>query len=104
LKTLLVKGRYVLTMDAKHKIITDGAVVVENDKIVDVGSSKKIESAYDASEVIQVENGVVMPGLVNSHNHMYGILSHGIPATNAPSDFIGFLEDFWLNSRYALPP
>ena len=95
MKTLLVKGRYVLTMDARHKIITDGAVVIENDKIVDVGSSKKIESAYDADEVIQIQDGVVMPGLVNSHNHMYGILSHGIPVTNAPSDFIGFLEDFW---------
>jgi 5-methylthioadenosine/S-adenosylhomocysteine deaminase len=95
LKKLLVKGKYILTMDEKGSVVTDGAVVVENDKIIDVGPVKKIESAHNAGEVIEVENGVVMPGLVNTHNHMYGILSHCMPVVNAPSDFIGFLEDFW---------
>lgn len=94
-KTLLVKGKYVLTMDKKHGIIPNGAVFIESDKILDVGSSKQIESSYDAGETIDAKEGVIMPGLVCSHNHMYGKLSHGIPVTNAPSTFIGFLKHFW---------
>ena len=95
MKSLLVKGKYVLTMNEKHRVISNGAVVIENSKILDVGSSKEMESSYGADEVVDVKDGVVMPGLINSHNHMYGILSHGIPITNAPSDFMGFLEDYW---------
>ena len=93
--SLLVKGKYVLTMDEKYGIIQDGAVIVENDKIIDVGSSKEIERSYSADEIIDAKDCVVMPGLINSHNHMYGILSHGIPVSAAPSTFIGFLEEFW---------
>ena len=36
-----------------------------------------------------------MPGFVNGHVHMYGVLAHGIPLESAPSDFWSFLEKFW---------
>jgi len=36
-----------------------------------------------------------MPGLVCAHNHMYGILSHGMPLNSPPSNFRDFLYKFW---------
>jgi cytosine/adenosine deaminase-related metal-dependent hydrolase len=93
-KSLIVKGKYVLTMDKKLGTIPQGAVMVEGDKILKVGSAKKIEEAFDA-EVIDAEEGIVMPGLVCSHNHMYGVLSHGLPVPKTTSTFIGFLKEFW---------
>jgi len=44
-------------MDEKQKIVTDRAVVIENNKIVDVGPTKKIESAYSTDEIVQVKDG-----------------------------------------------
>lgn len=95
LESLLVEGKYVLTMDEEYGVIFDGAIVVENDEIVNVGPIGKIESLYSFDEVIKIDDGVVMPGLVNSHNHMYGILARGIPVVIPPSTFQGFLEEFW---------
>lgn len=36
-----------------------------------------------------------MPGLVDAHMHLYGVLAHGIPVGSAPTGFWSFLEDFW---------
>lgn len=95
MKSLIVKGKYVLTMDRKQGTIPQGAVFVEGDKILDVGPAKKIEDSYDADEIIDAKECVVMPGLVCSHNHMYGVLSHGLPVSETSSTFIGFLKEFW---------
>jgi 5-methylthioadenosine/S-adenosylhomocysteine deaminase len=95
LKSLLLKGKYVLTIDERYGIIPSGAVISEDDKILAVGPAKEIESSYSADETIDAKEGIVMPGLICSHSHMYGILSHGIPVSNAPSTFIRFLEEFW---------
>ena len=94
-KSLIVKGKYVLTLDKKLGTICQGAVLVEGDKIARVGPAKKIEDSCDADEIIDAENCIVMPGLVCSHNHMYGILSHGLPVPKTTSTFIGFLKEFW---------
>lgn len=45
--------------------------------------------------VIDARDKIVIPGFVNTHMHMYGLLSHGITAPAAPSDFYAFLEEFW---------
>jgi cytosine/adenosine deaminase-related metal-dependent hydrolase len=94
-KSLIVKGKYVLTLDRKYRTIQQGAVFVEGDKILDVGPAKKIESSYSADEVIDAKECVVMPGLICSHSHMYGVLSHGIPVSQTASTFIAFLKKFW---------
>lgn len=93
--TYLIKARYLMTMDSNYGILKDGALVIEKDKIVAVGPYDTIKKEYGSEDVIDKSKSIVIPGLISSHNHMYGILSHGMPILNAPSSFIGFLEDFW---------
>ena len=38
---------------------------------------------------------VIMPGFVNAHVHLYGVLAHGIPVDEAPDGFWSFLDDYW---------
>lgn len=95
MQILLVKGKHVLTMDRENRIITDGAVAIDGSKILDAGPAKEIERSYKADDTIDAKNCIVMPGLISAHNHMYGILSHGIPMPRTPSTFKEFLENFW---------
>jgi len=66
---LIIKGNYVLPMDAELTIIKDGIVVVSENKIVAVGKAKEVENQYKASEVLDCGNSIIMPGLINTHTH-----------------------------------
>ncbi|MEJ2248951.1 MAG: imidazolonepropionase [Candidatus Lokiarchaeota archaeon] len=54
-------------------IIKDGAVVIKKDKIIAVGSTSKIISNYDLTDIttiIDASNKLVTPGFVDPHTHI----------------------------------
>ncbi len=66
---LLVYGGTVVTM-RDGRIIKDGAVVVEGENIVDVGKSRELIGKYPRGyERIDARGKVVIPGLINTHQH-----------------------------------
>ena len=64
-------------------------------KIFSVAPNEKLENDFPEDEVFTAGEKVLMPGFVNGHTHMYGVLAHGIPLESAPSNFWSFLESFW---------
>jgi len=54
----------------EDKIIRDGAIAIENAVIVDVGKSEEMLRKYGSGyEKINAKGRVVVPGLVNTHQH-----------------------------------
>lgn len=51
-------------------IIKKGAIAINNGKIVDVDKTNAILKRYDSTEVINAENRIVLPGLVDPHTHL----------------------------------
>ncbi|MBI2874611.1 MAG: amidohydrolase family protein [Firmicutes bacterium] len=68
----LIKGaRYVLTMDRERTVYTDGAVLVDGDRIVQVGKSAELAARVTPdTEVIDARDKLLMPGLINAHLHL----------------------------------
>lgn len=64
---LIVSGAVVVT--GEGKAIGDGAVAVTGKRIVALGETKKIDAAYTAARRIDAKGKILMPGLVNVHNH-----------------------------------
>jgi len=65
----LISGGTVLVMDDKDQRIRNGAVAIEGGNIIAVGKKQDIESRYTAGEIIDAKDSLIMPGLVNCHNH-----------------------------------
>jgi len=66
---LLIHGGTIVTMQ-EDKIIRDGAIAIENGTIVDVGKSEQMLRKYSGGyEKINAKGRVVVPGLVNTHQH-----------------------------------
>jgi len=86
---LIVKGKILITMDVRRRIIQDGAVAIERKKIVDVGKSTEIEKRYVGQKVINHPDMAILPGLINTHVHLYQNLLKG---TNDDSNLIDWLE------------
>ncbi|VVD59165.1 8-oxoguanine deaminase [Pandoraea morbifera] len=93
MKTLLVKNADVLvTMDAGRREIARGGLYVEDNRIVAVGTSDALPSSAD--EVLDLTGHVVIPGLVNTHHHMYQSLTRALPAAQDGELFN------WLTNLY----
>jgi 5-methylthioadenosine/S-adenosylhomocysteine deaminase len=60
-----------------RRVIKDGAIVFDDDRIVAVGKTSELERDYGSEEVLDASGKIVMPGLVNAHNHIYQIIIRG---------------------------
>jgi 5-methylthioadenosine/S-adenosylhomocysteine deaminase len=81
-----IRGKFVVGFDgSEHRMLTDGVVVYEGNRITHVGRSYsgEVDRRIDASGCL------VMPGLINTHIH----------AAGAPNDK-SFLEDIGVRPLY----
>lgn len=51
-------------------LIVGGAIAIDQNEIIDVGSEKELLKRYPHAETINHPNHVLMPGLINSHTHL----------------------------------
>jgi 5-methylthioadenosine/S-adenosylhomocysteine deaminase len=65
----LISGGTILVMDDKDHKIRNGTVAIEGEIIIAIGEKEDIENRYTASEIIDATDSLIMPGLVNCHNH-----------------------------------
>jgi len=95
MSTLLVKHAYMLaTMDSKRREIEDGGLFIENGFIRKVGYTSELPSTAD--EVLNLEDHLVLPGLVNTHHHFYQTLTRALPAAQDVNLFN------WLKTLYPI--
>jgi 5-methylthioadenosine/S-adenosylhomocysteine deaminase len=65
----ILTAEFLLTMDANNSVITNGAVAIEDGRILQVGPFESVSAAYPYFMVTKIENAVLMPGLINAHAH-----------------------------------
>lgn len=74
---LMITHGVVITIDAQRRIFSDGAVVINGNRIVAVGRRTDIEKMYTATQVIDAHGGVVQPGFIDCHVHLSQHLGRG---------------------------
>lgn len=95
---LIVGNGTVLTRDASNPFIQGGCVVIDKHKIVSVGRESEVCSEYPQADYLDARGGVIMPGLINCHTHLYAGLSFGLSITgNNPKTFLEQLTNVWWN-------
>ena len=93
-RTLFKNAMVVATMDDDSREIRDGFVLVEENRIARVGAVADCPDTAD--EVIDLSGYVLMPGLINTHHHMYQSLTRAVPAAQDASLF------GWLKTLYPI--
>jgi cytosine/adenosine deaminase-related metal-dependent hydrolase len=93
---LLVKDGIIVTMDASRNILDKHSLVVDDGRIVEIGHTVDLERQYPSAEVLDAAGCIVMPGIVCSHSHLYGMLLRGASLDiTPPSDFTQILQRIW---------
>ncbi|MBI3077125.1 MAG: amidohydrolase [Deltaproteobacteria bacterium] len=77
--TLLIKDAdWIVTMDPERRIIRDGAVAIQDDRIVQVAKTSLVEQGFKAETTISARGKLVLPGLVDTHVHNTQHLGRGL--------------------------
>lgn len=94
MSTLLLRNADILvTMDPERREIPGGSVFIEDNRIAAVGPADALPTAAD--EVIDLAGHVLMPGLINTHHHMYQTLTRAVPAAQN-AELFGWLQALYL--------
>jgi cytosine/adenosine deaminase-related metal-dependent hydrolase len=75
---LLIERGVVLPMTGEHDLFWDGAVAIDDGRIIAVGATADLREAYDPKGTIDAHEQLVMPGLVNTHMHLFGAFARGL--------------------------
>jgi 5-methylthioadenosine/S-adenosylhomocysteine deaminase len=70
--TTLISGDTVITMDAERRVISQGAVAVDDGIIVAVESTEHLHARFPDAETYRFPWGVLTPGYINAHQHLTG--------------------------------
>jgi len=68
---LLVKDATVYTVNSSFE--TAEAFAIKDGKIIEVGTSKNLESKYEATKTLLLEGKTIVPGLIDAHAHLYNL-------------------------------
>jgi 5-methylthioadenosine/S-adenosylhomocysteine deaminase len=71
-------ARYVITEDAQHRVIANGAMAIRGDSIVGVGTRAEIDARFQAKQRLDRPDAILAPGLINTHTHAAMSLFRGI--------------------------
>ncbi len=90
MSTLLVRhAKLLVTMDAQRRELADGALFARDGVIEAVGPTADLPATADT--VIDATDQIVIPGLVNTHHHMYQTLTRVLPAAQ-DNELFGWLQ------------
>ena len=91
-------------MDESFSVVKDGAVAINGNKILEVGTSHEILSKYVSGNVIKGEGKIVLPGLINTHTHAAMVYFRGIaddlPLSEWLNNHIWPAENRWLSPEF----
>ena len=93
--TILAKNAEMLiTMDGERREIPRGGLFVRDGIIEQVGLTDNLPT--NADQVLDLSNHIVLPGLVNTHHHLYQGLTRVIPKCQDSTLFV------WLQTLYPI--
>jgi putative selenium metabolism protein SsnA len=93
----------VATLGKENKVLLNGSVVTDGEKVVAVGDSAELKKRYPKADVVDCHGKVVMPGFICTHHHFYSTMARGMAIPGEPaSNFVEILERLWWKLDMAL--
>ena len=93
---ILIGNGMVLTLGKQNRVIPDGAVLIHETKIIEIGLTKYLQTRFPDARFIDAYGKLIMPGMINTHMHLYSTFARGMDSKcKAPQNFREILEGLW---------
>jgi putative selenium metabolism protein SsnA len=93
---MLITNAKLITWEAENRVLEDHAIMIEDDKIKEIGPARDLTAKYPDEEKLDARGQYVMPGNICGHTHFYGAYARGMAIPGpAPKDFPEILQRLW---------
>ncbi|MCX6027621.1 MAG: amidohydrolase family protein [Chloroflexi bacterium] len=96
----VVKNALIVTMDAERRVVRNGHIWIEGDRIAKIGPAQEVRLPTGPYQAIDATEMIAIPGFVSTHNHLYSAvvrsLPYGGPEEETDQFFISWIERFWF--------
>jgi putative selenium metabolism protein SsnA len=93
---ILIGNGKVITRDSSRPLIENGAILVEGTRIKKVGTTEELKAEFPNAGWVNAKGGLIMPGLINTHNHIYSAMARGLSINGYhPQGFLDILDGLW---------
>ena len=100
---MLITHGLVATLGKDNHVIQDGAILIEDGKITEVGATGEMKNKYPSAEELDANGMLVLPGAICAHTHFYGAFARGMYIPGSPAaNFVQILEKLWWRLDLAL--
>jgi putative selenium metabolism protein SsnA len=99
-RPLLIEDGTVLSPAGTPRVLRRHSVLIENGLIAKVAPHGRFRR-FNGRRV-DATGKVVLPGLINAHNHFYSTFARGLTTTRPAADFMGVLRNLWWRLDSAL--
>jgi 5-methylthioadenosine/S-adenosylhomocysteine deaminase len=76
--SVIFSDAWLITMNERREILEEASVCVEKDRIVAVSTRQDLQRRYPEAEIIDCKGRILMPGMVNTHTHLFQTLMKGL--------------------------
>ncbi len=103
-KKIFIKNAFlIVTMDDNRTKYSNSNIVIDANKIEFVGQNVPKELLTTETEIIDAQNCVVLPGLVNTHHHFYQILTRVLKLTQDKKLFDWLVHLYYIWAKILSP-
>ncbi len=88
---LIIEARWLATVVRNAPLLEHYSVIVQNDSIVDVLPTSLARNQYTSTDIVSLDEHILIPGLINLHTHAAMNLMRGI------ADDLPLMQ--WLNEH-----
>ncbi len=101
---MLITNGTLVTLGTENRIVENGAVYIQGDRIADLGTTRDLAAKYPQAEKLDAHGKIVMPGNIVAHTHFYGAFARGmaLPPGPPPKNFPEILQQLWWKIDRAL--
>lgn len=102
---ILVGNGKLITRNPHMPYIENGGVVTLRDKVLETGPFSVLREKYPEAVFIDAEGGIIMPGLINMHTHIYSAVAMGLYMEgNHPRNHAETIDGSWWSADRRLSP
>ncbi|SHJ55192.1 putative aminohydrolase SsnA [Paramaledivibacter caminithermalis] len=94
---MIIGNGRIITNDSNNAFIENGAVLIKDNIIEDIGYFEALKKTFPKEEIIDVKGKVIMPGMICTHSHIYSAYARGMDVSKPQRNFCEILKNLWWN-------